>query len=241
MPNPTARMKSAILAALEAAKEAHVRALTRTALVKYVYLLDCLYAEGHNGETASGARWHLNHYGPFAVDLVEAIDTFESQGVIQSNDGAVGNKDYQLYRLPEHMRGQRLSEFGLSAPQEHRFTSLLKKVANDLGKLLDHVYFETSPMAEARKVGDLLDFSPGRYPPQSGPRQHLHIKDQAKIFRLLELNEKLKQKRRTRSNNALAWATHRPIYDAAYREAMAAADVETDVASEPITVDFGIE
>lgn len=241
MPNPTARMKSTILAALEAAKEADVRALTRTALVKYVYLLDCLYAEGHNGKTASGAQWHLNHFGPFAVDLVEAIDTFENQGVIQSRDGTAGNKDFKLYWLAEHTRGQRLSDFGLSGTQEHRFTTLLKKVANDLSKLLDHVYFDTPPMADARKVGDVLDFSPDKYPPQSAPRQHLHIKDPAKIFRLLELNEKLKQKRRARSNNALAWVTHRPIYDAAYREAMASADTETDVVSEPLTVDFGIE
>ena len=234
-------MKSAILAALEAAKDADVRALTRTALVKYVYLLDCLYAESHNGETASGAQWHLNHFGPFAVDLVETIDTFESQGVIQSREGTTRDKDFKLYWLPEHVRGQRLTDFGLSGLQEHRFTSLLKKFANDLSSLLDHVYFDTSPMVEAKKVGDVLDFSPDKYPPQSAPRQHLHIIDQSKIFRLLELNEKLKQKRRARNNNALAWATHRPIYDAAYKEAMAAADAEADVVLEPIAVDLGIE
>jgi hypothetical protein len=48
----------------------------------------------------------------------------------------------------------------------------------------------------------------------------------AKIARLVELNESLKQKRRARNNNALAWATHRPIYDAEYYEAMTAADAE---------------
>lgn len=241
MAAPSSHMRSAILAVLEAAKQAGVRDLTKTALVKFVYLLDCLHAESHNGETVSGSGWHLNHFGPFAVDLADAIDTFEHQGVIQSRAGTSGGKDFSLYWLGEYPTGPRLSDVGVSGDQERRFNSLVRTLPKDLGDLLDYVYFETSPMAEARKVGDVLDFRPDRYPPLPGPRQHTHIQDQSKIFRLLELNEQMRKKNEARSNNARAWAAHRPIYDSAYMEAMTDTDAEATVVSAPISFAVGIE
>ena len=86
---PSPQIESSVLAALQAVKDAGLRSVTRTTLVKFVYLLDCLYAEEHGGQTASKSRWYFDKFGPFARDLVAGIDAMVHIGLLQSKREAI--------------------------------------------------------------------------------------------------------------------------------------------------------
>lgn len=207
--------------------------LNRTALFKFVYLLDCLHAEGHDGDTASQARWYFHHYGPFAIDLAEGLDALTTRGTIQSRDLSFKDKDFTQYWLGEYPVGPTLSDAGLQSGLASRFSLWLRTFAGDLSKLLDHVYFNTLPMVNA-VPGAELDFSALAQEAPAVRRPHMHIKDQGKILRLSQLQEKLKQSFLARPTSNLVETIHRPIYDDVYRDAMTLLD-NGETIDEPIT------
>lgn len=227
-----ARLQHAILAVLAEAKALDIR-LNRTALFKFVYLLDCLHAEGHNGETASGARWYFHHYGPYAIDLAEGLDALTARSIIQSRDASFKDKEFTQYWLGEYPVGPTLGDAGLHGGLASRFSQWLRTFAGDLSKLLDHVYFNTMPMAGA-VPGENLDFGELAQEAPALRRPHTHIQDQAKILRLAQLQEKLKQSFLARPAANLVETIHRPIYDDVYRDAMALLD-NGEAIDEPIT------
>ncbi|MBV6804653.1 hypothetical protein ACDI97_06800 [Xanthomonas axonopodis pv. fascicularis] len=220
-------MQSAILAVLQTAKNLGMRGLTKTALMKYIYLLDCFYAQEHNGTIQSGSGWYLHHYGPFAVNLTSAIDEVSNRGLIQSRSGEYGNKDFSTYWLGEYPIGPEFTALGLSSTLSSRLTGLIRKFQGELPRLLDYVYFETVPMKGA-EPGKPLDFS--SLPDANIGQQlhHTHIKDQSKIMRLLQLSEAIKNKHEARKISTRALNAHKPIYDAHYFKAMADADFEDE-------------
>ncbi|MGV1049338.1 MAG: type II toxin-antitoxin system antitoxin SocA domain-containing protein [Solirubrobacterales bacterium] len=55
--------------------------LTRTKLVKLVYLIDVARAEGL-GRTLTDLRWRFLHYGPYAPELGAALEELESREAI---------------------------------------------------------------------------------------------------------------------------------------------------------------
>lgn len=233
MPSVSPSIRSAVLAVLQEAKGLGVSRISKTSLVKLVYLLDCLYAEEHQGQTASKAHWYFHHYGPFAVDLVTGVETLGSQGVIQSLAAENRDKDFTLFWLGEYPSGPSLEDVGLSSASAGRFRHLAKKFANDLPRLLDHVYFKTVPMADAIP-GRALSFEELATVGKPASHRHAHIRDNAKILRLLQLQEALKQKHVGAKLSARAIAAHRPIYDGEFERAMVASDLETAIPDEPV-------
>ncbi|TDK26217.1 hypothetical protein E2F46_06360 [Luteimonas aestuarii] len=231
------RLQSAILAVLAEAKALNIR-LNRTALFKFVYLLDCLHAESHNGSTASEAKWYFHHFGPFAVDLAEGLDALTALGIIQSHDGSFKGKDFTQYWLGEHPIGPTLTDAGLRGSQALRFSQWLRAFAGDMSKLLDHVYFDTLPMSNA-VPGQSLDFKELAQEAPVGRRPHTHIKDQGKILRVAQLQEKLKQRFLARPTENLVETIHRPIYDDVYRDAMAMVD-DGETIDDPIAFNASI-
>ncbi|MCC8445374.1 hypothetical protein [Xanthomonas translucens] len=220
-------MQSAILAVLQAAKNSGVRGLTKTALVKYVYLLDCFYAQEHDGKIQSGSNWYLHHYGPFAVNLTAAIDEVSDRGLIQSHSGEYGSKDFSIYWLNEYPLGPEFTTLGLSSRLASRLTELIRKFHGELPRILDYVYFKTEPMKGAHP-GQGLDFSSLPDADIKQQLQHTHIKDPAKIMRLLQLSEAIKNKHEARKISVRVLDVHKPIYDAHYFKAMADADFEDE-------------
>lgn len=225
MANVPASIQSSVLAVLREVREAGVGKITRTTLFKLVYLLDCLHAETHQGQIASGAGWYFHSFGPFAVDLADGIDVLAGRGMVQSASGEFGDKEFSLYWLGEYPLGPALSEIGLSGGAASRFSTMVRKYAKDLGKLLDHVYFDTLPMKGATP-GKRIDFSTLAEQATFQAHRHAHVTDQAKHFRLMELSDRLTKKFSAGLGNARALAAHRPIYDNAFAGAMAEMDDE---------------
>lgn len=223
-----ALLQNSVLAVLAQAKASGVDRLGRTALFKFVYLLDCLHAESHEGKTASQVNWYFHHFGPYAVDLATGIDELDRRSVIQSFTASYGNKDTTQYWLGEYPIGPSLSDIGLTQLQAATFSSWLRQFRNDLSKLLNHVYFRTSPMQHAAP-GTAIDFDV--LADQAGGKSHIHthIKDPSRLMRLLQLQEILKNSHQKRRPQDLINEIHRPIYDDIYKASMAAMDEEDQI------------
>ena len=235
MANIPSSIQSSVLAVLREAREAGIGKIARTTLFKLVYLLDCLHAESHDGQIASDARWYFHLYGPYAVDLASGIDEMASRGMVQSTSGELGDKEFSLYWLGEYPTGPSLADVGLAPGASSRFSWMVRKYSNDLSRLLDHVYFETLPMRNATP-GEPIDFSVLTGQGQVQTHRHAHVIDQAKIFKLLEVSDRLTRKFEADSGNARAMAAHRPIYDRAFAESMTTMDRE-DQLEGPISFD----
>ena len=222
---PSERVRSSVLAVLRAVKDAGLPHLTRTALVKFVYLLDYLYAEEHAGETASGSRWYFDKFGPFAADLASGIDSLERVGTIQSRGGYAADGDFTLYWLGEFPRGPSFMEVGLSINKAGVLEQWIRKFSRDLSKLLDFVYFHTDPMRDA-VPGRALSFAPLAASDDVTSYSPVCVADQSRLYRLLELSNKMRERYRA----SLAAAKEHPaptdIYDAVYANAMMAFDEE---------------
>lgn len=124
--------------------------LTRTKLVKVLYLVDVARAEGL-GRTLTGLNWRFLHYGPYAPELGAMLEDLEDREAIFG--GPLG--DAMLYRGVRDVPDSEMWPASISMS--------VNRVVDDwagaeLNELLDHVYFHTTPMQEAQR-GDELDFS----------------------------------------------------------------------------------
>lgn len=126
----------------------------RTRLIKLLYLFDVAYARAHAGETYTGARWKFLHYGPYAAELQSGLDRLVSIDLDESEgEDQQGRK---FFRYKALARDAESPDLGVSELQALRWI-VDRWAAAPLNELLDYVYFETAPMADAKR-GEPLDF-----------------------------------------------------------------------------------
>lgn len=125
--------------------------LTRTKLVKLLYLIDVSRAEGFGHRTLTGLSWRFLHYGPYAPELGATLERLEDRGAIFA--GKFGHAT--LYRGAQDVPSPEMwpASIGMSIDR------IVDEWAGaELNELLDYVYFHTTPMQKAQR-GDELDFS----------------------------------------------------------------------------------
>lgn len=154
------KLEDTILGILLFAKEQGVHSLLKTALIKYLYLLDVFNAEEQDGsKTWTELTWKFYHFGPFSVEIQSALDKVVTKGKIVKNiaerDDAT---DAIIYTLSEYQRPKSLKELGLSGYVTTRLKPVVYKYSHNLPGLLNYVYFDTLPMEDANP-NDELDFS----------------------------------------------------------------------------------
>ncbi|MBK5966180.1 hypothetical protein CCR95_19360 [Thiocystis minor] len=134
--------------------------MLKTTLVKFLYLLDVYTAEENAGCRISGVAWKFLHFGPFSIEVAQAIDELASlrKIVVDVRETQAGDKEFALIDLGEYQRVDDLTGLGVSGVVQRRMHADMRRYGKDLSALLDHVYFRTAPMLEARP-GDSLDFS----------------------------------------------------------------------------------
>jgi hypothetical protein len=133
--------------------------LTTNRLVKFIYLADLYYARLKGGKTLTGFPWKFIYYGPYCREAMQCIDQVVSDGLIcketyESYFGA--EKEYYRFTC-KNENAEKIKEsihIGVLA----QIQKAIRELGDDTPQLLDYVYFDTEPMAGARK-GDLLDFS----------------------------------------------------------------------------------
>lgn len=148
-----------IIFVLQLVKEEGIEDIDYTALVKYVYLLDCFFAEENNGKQYTNVKWNFLNFGPYAFEL-EDIFNFEYK------DSRFSIKKYSSKNFEENC-----SRFKYDGWQDdyilkdisiniiNRLKTTIKEFSKlSLNELLHFIYFKTTPMINA-KHKEILSFS----------------------------------------------------------------------------------
>jgi uncharacterized protein YwgA len=133
--------------------------LTTNRLVKFIYLADLYHARIKKGQTITGFPWKFIYYGPYCNEAWQCIEQTVNEGFIckETYDSRFGDgKEYNVFTNKDEdtEKIEELIHIGVLA----QIQNVIRKLGDDTPQLLDHVYFDTEPMANAIK-GDLLDFS----------------------------------------------------------------------------------
>lgn len=127
----------------------------KTKLVKLLYLVDAAHYRSRRRQL-TGLSWVFHHYGPYAFGIDAALKSLRFDIPQERADIGSGREAIVFrppYRLQAQMKPEALYE---AKPLIDRVLS--EWGAADLNELLDFVYFDTEPMASARR-GEPLDFS----------------------------------------------------------------------------------
>lgn len=216
------QLEQTIIAILSEAKSQDASSVLRTALVKYIYLLDVYTAEETNGSIFSGLDWQFVHFGPYAASMSQAIDALSASGAINeyTNSREGDGAGYSIYSLKASSKVVNHKELGISAGVWLRLSSDIRRYKNSLPKLLDYVYFETTPMKGA-VPGSTLDFNDCEK--LSLRRVEMTSLPKKKIRKTLDkLRAMIEEDKQAISSSPFKAA----LYDDAYFEAMAIADAE---------------
>jgi len=130
-------------------------AISKTQLIKFLYLADLIFARLYEGQTWTGWKWRYYHFGPYCEEAVNSIQEAVNRGLILSEKLANEKKEFMILKPTPKALEQKTEipiEFHGLLPK------WIKKYGGDLCQLLDFVYQNTEPMIEAKK-GELLNFS----------------------------------------------------------------------------------
>ena len=134
--------------------------LTKTRLVKFLYLLDLYWAQIHK-ETFTGWPWAFVHYGPYCRQSTDAIDRAEKFGYLsaRSYESNYRDEDYRLYGPGHRLDDSQAEAIRAKLPiyVSANLFGAVQKWCDDTFGLLDFVYFHTGPM-ENVLPGDILSF-----------------------------------------------------------------------------------
>jgi hypothetical protein len=126
--------------------------LNRTKLVKLLYLIDVERVRSRR-EPLTGLEWVFFHYGPYAFELIDALQAMEGAEV-----SAMPFGESVLYRAAPGAP----DATDWPAGTKSMVDSIIDRFAPlELNELLDHVYFHTGPMIDAER-GQRLDLSKAR-------------------------------------------------------------------------------
>ncbi len=183
----------------------------KTKLVKLLYLID-VENYRRRRKTLSKLEWRFYHYGPYAFEIDEALEQLaldipQEEVTTQSGYSAVIFKpDRELSpRLGDHVQ---LREVRL-------VNRVIKEWGEeDINSLLNHVYFYTEPMKDAKR-GEILDFSTVE---RRRVNQSAAQVPQLPKARLDEYKARFKDARAKRVRQTL---DPPPRFDSVYREAVA--------------------
>ena len=133
-------------AAIEYVLRKSRRRLTRTEIVKYLYLADLSHFERY-GRTLTGLDYSYYYYGPFNRDILNALERMDGKSIRETSHVADDGSEYYLYepvgRIP--------SSDALSKEERAILNSVIVKWrGRPLRELLKYVYDKTEPMRKAR-------------------------------------------------------------------------------------------
>jgi hypothetical protein len=138
--------------------------LTTNRLVKFIYLADLYHARFRNGQILTEFPWQFVYYGPYCREAMDCIEEAVRDGLINkaTHESYFGTeKEYHIFSCRDH-EAENIEEsihIGILGPIQ----KAIRQLGDDTPQLLDFVYFDTEPMANAKK-GDFLDFSKARKP-----------------------------------------------------------------------------
>jgi len=132
--------------------------VTRTMLIKLLYLLDVFSAEDSGGRTWTGFEWRFIHFGPYDGAAQAVIDGLVGHGINLEQGYSDSGKEYTLYSLVEFgAKAMTFADLEMPVHVRNRIRQITRKYGDSLSRLLEFVYFKTAPMLAAYP-GETLSF-----------------------------------------------------------------------------------
>jgi hypothetical protein len=192
----------------------------KTKLVKYLYLLD-LAAYRRTGRLLTGFTWIFHHYGPWTREFEDLYEQAAHAGAIRVRPGTRPDLETEFIEPTARVElGDVIADPVLEIEARHIIDAWADR---RLGEMLDHVYFETEPMAAAER-GDPLDFTTVVHARTPSPPWRATTGDRGATERL---RRRLAAQHPDRPPTAVPRVTP-PRYDAEYFEALDAIAREDD-------------
>jgi hypothetical protein len=197
------------------------QSLTKTKLLKLLYLFDIEYYRSHR-RTFTGFQWEFYHLGPWTREYDCVLASLVDQGLLSESTSNSLDFDTHFYRATEPVDVSGLfSDYG----DERILRILLNAWAGrSTPEILDYVYFHTEPMLEGERFRP-LDFScvseqpRPRYETSSSGASAKEVREMRKRFECL---------RAARQAGKPVVRTIPPRYDETYLEALAIMDQTED-------------
>lgn len=124
-----------------------------TRLTKVLYLFEVVYYRRHE-KRATDIKWVFLHFGPYPVGLE---DKLIEDGYVITEETIEDTKRFKrIFESPRYI-GEALKD--IDVQDKLIIDNLVNEWGDaELNELLDFVYYETEPMAKARR-NEILDFS----------------------------------------------------------------------------------
>lgn len=198
-------------------REGHV---TKTKLVKYLYLLD-VATYRKTGQTLTGFPWRFHLYGPWADEFETLYRELARQGQIQVTPSQRPDIDAEFVTAEERLDlADLVDDVGLGLEFRHIVDQWADR---RLGEMLDYVYFYTEPMETARR-GEALDFSVVQR-----ERVELRLPDRVRVDkRLVQRLKEGVERRKAEFPPEAEESFTPPRYDETYERARKAMEEEED-------------
>lgn len=133
----------------------HDSYITKTKLLKLLYLFDVEYYR-HHRRTFTGFGWKFFHLGPWAAEYDPALSGLIAHGILNEQRSNASEHDTAFYKPGQRVETRRPFS---SVKDEGILVDVLKRWGTrTTGEILNYVYFQTEPM-EAGIRNQLLDFS----------------------------------------------------------------------------------
>ena len=189
-------------------------AVTKTKLLKLLYLFDLEYFRSHR-ETFTGFTWKYYHLGPWAREYDGVLQDLADRGLITCS--ASNDPDFDTCFL------ECTQPVDLSGPLENcEAESPLRMVLNTWAgrstrDILDYVYFHTEPMQHSER-GDALDFSTV---PEQAVQKYKRSSSGKSAEEIGELRKKLSRRTAVAASNTQTGGFTPPNYDEAFYDFLA--------------------
>jgi hypothetical protein len=203
-------------------------------LIKYVYIADLAYAQGHEGKSFTETEWRFYKFGPWSPEVFNRIEpALEAVGADKTEISHPNYEDdFVRWRLDdEELAIQLAAQLPISV--SIAVQNSVRSFGSDTASLLNHVYL-TKPMLTAAP-GDSLDLSPEpklekvcETTPETHAQKQFGKKDKDARKKKLEtlralVRERLEEKKR---NSEFVLPDPLPRYDEVFKEGLASLDLE---------------
>ena len=187
--------------------------VTKTKLLKLLYLLDVEYFRSHR-QTFTGFNWKFFHLGPWAREFDSVVDDLVREEILIESTSTKQDYDTKFFRAAEsHDTRGLFTNFGDE--------SLLRGILNTwseatTGEILDYVYFHTEPMERGVR-NEPLDFSSVN---QEQPEKYVRPKSDISDKEIRKRRRDFQQKLAERNSPRPGFKFTAPRYDEEFERAL---------------------
>ena len=122
--------------------------ITRTKLVKLLYLIDLRYSE-INHKSLTGLTYYSYYFGPYSEDIINAINQLKGYEIEEISSMSLEGREYYLYSPGRNPRW--VTPFPLQDDEVEIIAQVITEHGNkSLDEILEYVY-NTEPYKNCKK------------------------------------------------------------------------------------------